>query len=97
NREGVTVLVITHAMNLVAEYTRRTVALCEGRVLIEGETREVFGNVDLLFHTFVQPPQITLLGERLGFNPPVLSVHEAETNILERLGMSSRARRPVPR
>ncbi|MEM3004849.1 MAG: ABC transporter ATP-binding protein, partial [Candidatus Bathyarchaeia archaeon] len=61
NEEGVTVLVITHAMNLVAEYARRTVALCEGRVLIEGETREVFGKVDLLSHTFVQPPQITLL------------------------------------
>ncbi len=86
NREGVTAFVITHAMSLVAEYARRTVALCEGQILIDGPTREVFKEIDLLSHTFVQPPQITLLGERLGFNPAILTVGEAEEIILKRIG-----------
>jgi len=86
NKEGVTALVITHAMNLVAEYARRTVALCEGKILIDGPTREVFKEIDLLSHTFVQPPQITLLGERLGFNRAILTVGEAEEIILKRIG-----------
>jgi len=86
NKEGVTALVITHAMNLVAEYTKRTVALCDGQVLIDGPTREVFRQIDLLSHTFVQPPQITMLGEALGVNPAVLTVDEAKDAILKRIG-----------
>lgn len=86
NKEGVTALVITHAMNLVAEYARRTVALCEGQILIDGPTRDVFREIDLLSHTFVQPPQITLLGDRLGIDPAILTVGEAEEIILKRIG-----------
>ena len=88
NKEGVTALVITHAMSLVAEYTRRTVALCEGQILIDSTTREVFRETDLLSHTFVEPPQITMLGNALELNPTVLTVDEAKDAIMKRIGKS---------
>jgi energy-coupling factor transport system ATP-binding protein len=86
NKEGVTAVVITHAMSLVAEYTKRTVALCEGQILIDGTTREVFREADLLSHTFIEPPQITMLGNSLEFNPAVLTVDEAKDAIMKRIG-----------
>ncbi|WP_455279762.1 energy-coupling factor ABC transporter ATP-binding protein [[Eubacterium] cellulosolvens] len=86
NKEGVTAVVITHAMSLVAEYTKRTVALCEGQILIDGTTREVFRETDLLSHTFVEPPQITMLGNSLAFNPAVLTVDEAKDAIMKKIG-----------
>jgi energy-coupling factor transporter ATP-binding protein EcfA2 len=85
NKEGVTALVITHAMNLVAEYTKRAVALCEGQILVDDTTREVFKNIDLLSHTYVEPPQITMLGNTLGFNPPVLTVNETKQVMMKRI------------
>lgn len=85
NKEGVTALVITHAMNLVAEYTKRTVALCEGQMLVDDTTREVFGQIDLLSHTYVEPPQITMLGNALGINPAVLTVDETKDVVMKRI------------
>ena len=85
NREGVTALVITHAMNLVAEYTKRAVALCEGQILVDDTTREVFKQIELLSHTYVEPPQITMLGNTLGFNPPVLTVDETKDAMMKKI------------
>jgi energy-coupling factor transport system ATP-binding protein len=96
-KEGVTIVVITHAMHLVSEYAKRVVAMCRGQVLIDGQTREVFSQIDLLSHTFVQPPQITIFGYKLGFNPAVLTIEEAKEKILELIdkkkGSGNRERR----
>lgn len=96
-KEGVTVVVITHAMHLVSEYAKRVVTMCQGQVLIDGQTREVFSQIDLLSHTFVQPPQITVFGDKLGFNPVVLTIEEAKEKILELIdkkkGSGNRERR----
>ncbi|GAB6157050.1 hypothetical protein JCM39194_02500 [Desulfotomaculum varum] len=65
NRRGHTVLFITHDMNLVARYARRVVVLCQGRVIADGLTREVFSQPRLLAQTLLEPPQITQLANRL--------------------------------
>lgn len=82
---GITVIVITHAMTLVANFCDRVVALCQGEVLLDGAPREVFSQVDTLAQTFVKPPAITRLALELGIHPPPLNVNEAESIFKERL------------
>lgn len=62
-KEGHTIIIITHEMPIVAAYAQRVVALCEGKILLDGPTREVFARPDELRQTFVKPPQVTRLGQ----------------------------------
>jgi energy-coupling factor transport system ATP-binding protein len=57
--EGHTVIIVTHEMPIVGRYARRVVALGDGRVLLDGETRGVFAAAATLARTSVAPPQIT--------------------------------------
>jgi energy-coupling factor transport system ATP-binding protein len=63
--EGHTIVIVTHEMPIVAAYAQRVVVLCQGQVLIDGPTREVFGRPELLRQTFVKPPQVTRLAQAL--------------------------------
>ncbi len=76
NEQGVTVLVVTHDMQLVAEYAQRTIVMGLGQILLDASTREVFREVDLLKSTHLRPPQISTLGFRLGLSGTVLNVTE---------------------
>lgn len=48
NREGVTVIVVTHDMALVAEYADRVAVLCEGEIAFTGDPHALFAEPDLL-------------------------------------------------
>mgnify|MGYP000224059454 FL=1 len=74
NQQGHTIIFVTHSMWVVAEYAHRVVVLKDGKVLLEGPTREVFAREDLLRETFLQPPQIVSLSNCLG--KTLLSVPE---------------------
>ena len=87
--EGHTVIIITHEMRIVAQYARRTVVLGQGRKLLDGLTREVFSRPEVLRQTYVEPPQITRLGQRLsdyGLPSDVLSVDEMKEAFREVVG-----------
>lgn len=77
--DNVTVIVVTHDMQLVTEYAERTVVMGRRRILIDGSTRSAFGDVDVLESTHLRPPQITRLGIELGIANPVLTVPEMAT------------------
>jgi energy-coupling factor transport system ATP-binding protein len=81
-REGTALGIITHDMDLVAEYADRVIALCSGEVLVEGTPRGVFSQPELLAQTYVEPPLITQLGLRLGVCPPPLSVEELKQRLI---------------
>jgi energy-coupling factor transport system ATP-binding protein len=77
--QGHTIVIITHEMPIVAQYAQRVVVLGQGRVLMDGPTREVFAEPELLAKTFVKPPQITRLAQALSsYRIPkdILSVSE---------------------
>jgi energy-coupling factor transport system ATP-binding protein len=77
--EGHTIIIITHEMPIVAQYAQRSIVLGQGKVLMDGVTREVFAQPELLAQTFVKPPQITRLAQAIshvGFSPGTLSVEE---------------------
>lgn len=82
---GITVIVITHAMTLAANFCDRIIALCQAEVILDGTPREIFAQPETLAKTFVKPPSITQLALSLGLNPLPLNVDEAEKMFKERL------------
>ena len=74
NEAGRTIVMITHAMWVVAEYAHRVVLIRDGQIAADGGVREIFDDEARLALAGVAPPQITRLGNRLGAN--VLSVEE---------------------
>jgi energy-coupling factor transport system ATP-binding protein len=48
NRDGTTILIVTHDMQLVTEYADRMVVMAEGRVRAHGATAEIFADADLI-------------------------------------------------
>jgi energy-coupling factor transport system ATP-binding protein len=65
NEMGRTVLMVTHDMDLIAEYTHRLIVMGDGKVLLDGPTAEVFQQVETLAETFITPPQVTQLAQAL--------------------------------
>ncbi|MEM3703475.1 MAG: energy-coupling factor transporter ATPase [Candidatus Bathyarchaeia archaeon] len=65
NREGKTIIVITHDMNLAAEYAERVIVLRNGEILCEGTPKEVFAQTEVLEKTYLRAPQITRLALKL--------------------------------
>ncbi len=94
---GQTVIVITHDMRLVAERTKRTVVLLDGRVLVDAPTAHVFDMVDLLRETEIQPPQVTQLSHALApFGiPTALRVDELAHALGSALGVDALALQPL--
>jgi len=86
NKRGHTLLVVTHHMALVAEYTNRTVVLMNGSVLMDASTREVFSHPDKLKMTHITPPQITqvarALQPRIPLSGTILNVKELGDELL---------------
>jgi energy-coupling factor transport system ATP-binding protein len=78
-KKGNTVIVISHNMNLVAEYVDRLVVMKKGEIVSDGNVREVFQQTDLLKKTYLTPPQITELAlglQEYGVPPDILTVDE---------------------
>ena len=65
NEMGHTILMVTHDMDLIAEYTRRLIVMGDAKVLLDGPTAEVFQQVEILAETFIAPPQVTQLAMSL--------------------------------
>ena len=95
HQQGRTVLVVTHDMALVAEYTERAIVLCQGQVLLDGATATVFSQPEVLRRTHVMPPQITQLAQalphELGLPACALTVEQLGQAIVERAGERRRA------
>lgn len=83
-RYGTTVITITHAMQLAANFCDRVIAMCRGEVLLDGRPREVFAQSELLATTFVKPPTVAQLALELGISPLPLNVDEAVLAIKSR-------------
>jgi energy-coupling factor transport system ATP-binding protein len=79
NKQGRTIIVITHDMELAVKYARRIIILRSGEVFMDGTPREIFCQPDKLAETRLWPPQITSLAQELaeyGYPNNVLSVEE---------------------
>lgn len=73
---GKTVITITHDIDFCAENFERVIALSKGEVLLDGPANEVLGQEETLAQTYVDPPQLTRLGLRLGLKETVRNREE---------------------
>ena len=75
-RRGKTVITITHDIDFCAENFERVIAMSQGKILLDGKANDVLGQEDILATTYVDPPQLTRLGKRLGFEKTVRNQDE---------------------
>ena len=66
NENGSTIIFVTHHMWVVAEYARRVFVLKDGRLILEGTTREVFSCSEELVEASLRPPHFVEFSNRLG-------------------------------
>ncbi|MGA2238057.1 MAG: ATP-binding cassette domain-containing protein [Candidatus Bathyarchaeia archaeon] len=73
NREGYTIIVAEHEIEELASFADRIIALNEGRIVLEGSTRNVLTQIEQLKKIGVDPPSITelshLMAAKAGFTP----------------------------
>ena len=88
NDAGKTIIIITHDMDIVAQYARRVIVLHQGEILIDGPTNRVFSQPEVLEKTNIKPPQITRLAYKLKeyIRPDILTVEEAHKELVNVLG-----------
>lgn len=80
-QQGKLVLCILHDMDFVAEVFERTIVFNQGNVLLDGNTRDVFSDENILKAAYLEQPHITQLGRQLGFSETFLNEEELITRI----------------
>lgn len=66
NENGSTIIFITHHMWVVAEYARKVFVVKDGRLFLEGTTREVFSHEQELLEASLRPPHFIQFTNLLG-------------------------------
>jgi len=91
NREtGLTVLMVSHDMELVQEYAGRVMVLTDGRLVGEGPTGQIMKDMSILEQAHVLPAQIPMLALRFGDRfSDVYTVEEMTEAIRREKQMSS--------
>ena len=69
-----TAIVATHDMQLVAEWANRVIVMNEGKIIFDGDTKELFTRKDILNKANLIPPQIVQLSHALDLNDICLSI-----------------------
>ncbi len=67
NENGSTIIFVTHHMWVVAEYAKRAFVMKNGEIILQGSTREIFSQGDILRESFLRPPHFVELSHRLGY------------------------------
>ena len=65
NQSGSTIIVITHDMSLVAEYTRRAVVMKNGIIIFDGTPEELFQNDEIMSQSSLEAPQSVRVSRKL--------------------------------
>jgi len=79
NRQGHTIVMITHSMRLVAEYAQRCLLMKEGRILADGSPREIFHDSALVRTASLEIPSISRFSQRWGHT--LLTVNEVKVSL----------------
>lgn len=88
--KGKLCITISHDTKFVTRCFPRTVVMCQGKVLLEGRTEEVFSQVDVLRKSFVIPPPVARVARAAGMECAVFDVDAL-------IGSIERAREGAPK
>ena len=88
---GITIILVSHSMDDVADYVQRIIVMNKGRVAFDGAPKEVFGHYKELEEIGLAAPQVTYVMQELknsGFdvNTDATTLEEAKKEILKALG-----------
>ena len=86
-QKGMTIVLVSHCMEDVAEHVDRLIAMQHGRVLFDGTTKEVFSHVKELEEAELAVPEVTYLMRELKargipVRTDIITLEEAEKEIL---------------
>ena len=89
-KTGMTIVLVSHSMDDVAEYVNRIVVMDHGRKIFDDVPREVFRHVEQLEAMGLAAPQVTYMMHQLrknGFDvdPDAITIEEAKEEILKAL------------
>lgn len=84
--QGKTVVIVTHDVEFVAECNPRVVLMKEGRIVADGQGKDILTNVDALAESSIVLPQIAQIFMQLtsfGFSGNVIDIYEAKNILLQ--------------
>lgn len=86
----ITVILVSHSMEDVAKIAERIIVFDKGKVILDGEPREIFRNEDKLLGVGLGIPQITSLmrtlkNKGLDINEDAITVEEAKESLIKYL------------
>ena len=70
NRQGFTILMVTHDMHLMLEYTSRAIVFCEGRLLADASAAHVLNNPELVESANLKETSLYTLSLNCGIEDP---------------------------
>ena len=73
---GSTIILITHDVEVLARYSERIILMSSGRVIADGETREILSNVELLRRNSLLPTYTTQIVRDLTLGDYILLPEE---------------------
>lgn len=85
---GITIILVSHSMEDVAEYVDRIIVMNRGRVMFDDTPKEVFKHYEELEEVGLAAPQVTYIVNRLNkegfsFDTNVTTIAEAKEEILK--------------
>jgi energy-coupling factor transporter ATP-binding protein EcfA2 len=84
--QGKTIVIVTHDVEFVAECNPRVVLMKEGKIVADGEGREILTNMEALTESSIVLPQIAQIFMKLesfGFPRNVIDIYEAKELLLK--------------
>ncbi len=78
NAAGHTIVMITHDMQLMMEYSDRSIVISDGQVIWDSSPVELFGQVGILEHANLKKTSIFDLAEKIGVDPVALTHYYIE-------------------
>lgn len=76
NKEGKTVITITHDMEFVVNNFDRIVVMTNGKIIADGDKRDIFWDLEILKKAMLKQPNISDLAREINLNENILSIEE---------------------
>lgn len=85
NQRGVTIIMITHYLEMVTSLVTQIIVLHDGQITFDGNPQEFFGSQQLLNKSNLLAPKSIQISREIGLRGLPLSLDELSANLIERL------------